>query len=53
LEIVEFLLKAGAKKEEKDEHHCTPLHAACKKGSQECVQKLLESGANVMALDHR
>ena len=39
--------------EAKDEHLCTPLHLACKKGSQECVELLLRKGANIMALDNR
>lgn len=36
-----------------DELKCTPLHLACKKGSEECVGLLLRSGANIMASDNR
>lgn len=39
--------------EAQDEQHCTPLHLACKKGSQECIILLLRRGANIYALDHR
>mmetsp|Transcript_33641 Transcript_33641/g.51883 ORF Transcript_33641/g.51883 Transcript_33641/m.51883 type:complete len:173 (+) Transcript_33641:1516-2034(+) len=32
---------------------CSPLHLACKKGSQECLELLLRQGANIMAQDER
>lgn len=39
--------------EARDEQHCTPLHLACRKGSQECLELLLRQGANINALDNR
>ena len=48
-----MLCENGANLEAKDEHLCTPLHIACKKGSQDCVQLLLLRGSNINALDNR
>jgi len=39
--------------EAKDEQKCTPLHLACKKGSQRCLELLLKQDADIMALDIR
>jgi len=52
MDVVDSLLHSGANMEAKDEHLCTPLHLACKKGSQDCVELLLTRGANIMALDN-
>jgi len=51
--VVSSLLESGANMEAKDEHHCTPLHLACRKGSQECIELLLRQGSNIMAVDNR
>ena len=32
---------------------CTPLHLACKKGSYDSMDLLLQAGANIYAQDHR
>lgn len=48
-----MLCDNGANMESKDEHHCTPLHLACKKGANECLQELLRRGSNINALDNR
>jgi len=47
------LILNGGDIEARDEHKCTPLHHACKKGSQECLELLLQNGANIMAQDNR
>ena len=39
--------------EAKDEQGCAPLHLACKKKSQDCLELLLGKGANLMAADNR
>lgn len=44
---------AQADLEWKDDLQCTPLHLACKKGSYEALELLLQSGANIYAQDHR
>jgi len=31
-----------------DEQKCTPLHLACKNGSQECIELMLEREADLM-----
>lgn len=51
--MVAELLKNHANIEAQDEQHCTPLHLACKKGSQDCVELILRNGGNIYALDHR
>ena len=51
--VIASLLEGNANMEAKDEQKCTPLHLACKKGSQECVELLLRQGANIMAQDNR
>jgi ankyrin repeat protein len=47
------LIRAKANIEARDEHKCTPLHSACRKGSQECLELLLREGADYMAQDNR
>jgi len=32
-DVMASLIAAGANKEARDEHKCTPLHSACRKGS--------------------
>jgi len=44
---------AQADLEWKDDLQCTPLHLACKKGSFEAMELLLQNGANIYAQDHR
>ena len=52
-EVAGILLQAGASLEVQDELKCNPLHLACRKGSNECIELLLRSGSNIMALDNR
>jgi ankyrin repeat protein len=53
VEIIEILIGNGAEIEWIDEHKCTPLHLACKKGNLESVILLLNYGAKIYAKDNR
>ncbi len=49
VDLIELLLEHQADLEQKDDLQCSPLHLACKKGSFESVELLLENGANIYA----
>ncbi len=49
LDIVEFLIAAGADVDAQDDQKTTPLHLACYDGHRDIVEKLIFHGSNIEA----
>ncbi len=52
VDMIHFLVSAGADLESLDDSRLTPLHVACNMGKRETAVELVQMGADVMSQDN-